>query len=304
MDVERLREFLVFTQKMNFTTAAAELHMAQPNLSKHIRALENEVGTTLVIRGGLGTPNALTPAGVRFREFADDMVSAYEQLVDDCHEIAGQDPPVRIQDVRHVINVIPQLRAMVNDDYLLGSGFSYVRIDGVTRDALELGAVDFILTLEPTPHWSGANDPFSDNAYAIIALQPEEMVAMVSSVSPYYTASSLSLADVAELQLMGGNTPFFADVRESIAQIFATVNCPVSFHVVSDRALDGDAYPMKPEDLNVCTRRFARYYQDLDVEDVHELEIEDFTPVLYPYLICKRDNPSHVVQKLIQMLAQ
>lgn len=301
MDIERLREFLVFAQKMNFTTAAAELHMAQPNLSKHIRALENEVGTTLVVRGGLGTANALTPAGVRFREFAENMVSAYDTLVDDCHEIAAQDPPVRIQDVRHIVNVIPQLRAMVDDERLLGSGFSYVSVDGNLLDALEADIVDFVVALKATSDWSGDDDPKLDGSYAKIALQPEEMTAFVSRVSPHYDKLSIPLADMASLQVMGADTPFFASVRNTVAEIFAQVNTPVSFRVFTDRALGGDAYPMRATDINVCTRRFARYYQDLDVEDVQELEIEGLTPVMYPYLICKRDNPSQVVQKLIEL---
>lgn len=302
MDVERLREFLVFARKMNFTTAAAELHMAQPNLSKHIRALENEVGTTLVIRGGLGAANTLTPAGIRFREFAETMVFAYDELVDDCHEIAAQDPPVCIQDVRHIVNVIPQLRAMVDDERLLGSGFSYMAVEGDPLEALEAGAVDFVVALKAAPDWDGADDPKTDESHAVIALQPEAMTAFVSRMSPHYGKLSIALADMASLQVMGADTPFFAHVRNTVAEIFAQVNCPVVFRVISDRALGGDAYPMRPTDINVCTQRFARYYQDLDVEDVQELKIEGLTPIMYPYLICKRDNPSQVVQKLIKQV--
>ncbi len=301
MDVERLREFLVFAQKMNFTTAAAELHMAQPNLSKHIRALENEVGTTLVVRGGLGSANTLTPAGVRFCEFADNMVAAYDTLVDDCHEIAAQDPPVRIQDVRHIVNVIPQLRAMLGEDYPQRTGFSYVRMDGVPLDALESGDVDFVVMIKGGFKGADVEAPQVSDAYALVALQPETVVAFVNSASPHFSKTSMRLSDLAGLQLMGGDTPFFAHVRESLGETLASANCPVTFRVVSDRPKDGDAYPMRPTDINVCTSRFAKYYQDLDVEDIQILTFEGVIPLMYPYLICKRDNPSPVVQKLIEL---
>ena len=60
MKIESLYEYIVLTHYLNFTTAAANLHTSQPNLSKHILELEQELGVDLLKRG---KRLELTPAG-------------------------------------------------------------------------------------------------------------------------------------------------------------------------------------------------------------------------------------------------
>jgi DNA-binding transcriptional LysR family regulator len=50
MRIEYYREFLELARCLNFTEAAANLHITQPALSKHISALEKEYGATLFVR--------------------------------------------------------------------------------------------------------------------------------------------------------------------------------------------------------------------------------------------------------------
>ncbi|WP_329537597.1 LysR substrate-binding domain-containing protein (plasmid) [Streptomyces sp. NBC_01450] len=54
MDLRRLRYFLVLAEELNFTRAAHRLHIAQPALSQQIRALERDVGASLLERGSRG----------------------------------------------------------------------------------------------------------------------------------------------------------------------------------------------------------------------------------------------------------
>jgi DNA-binding transcriptional LysR family regulator len=53
-DLDRLRSFRALADELHFTRAAARLHLTQPALSQHIRALERQLGTDLVRRGARG----------------------------------------------------------------------------------------------------------------------------------------------------------------------------------------------------------------------------------------------------------
>lgn len=61
MDLKDMRQFLAVAEERNFTRAAERLHMAQPPLSRQIRALEEEMGAPLFLRTSAGVE--LTEAG-------------------------------------------------------------------------------------------------------------------------------------------------------------------------------------------------------------------------------------------------
>ncbi|HEX3957658.1 MAG TPA: LysR substrate-binding domain-containing protein [Trebonia sp.] len=78
VDLRKLRYFAAVARQRNFSRAAAELHIAQPVLSRQIRALESELGAVLFIRDRNGAQ--LTPAGTQLALDAEPLLAEAEAL--------------------------------------------------------------------------------------------------------------------------------------------------------------------------------------------------------------------------------
>ena len=61
LDLRKLRYFVALADELNYRRAAERLHVAQPVLTRQIRALEHEVHAQLFLRDHTGTQ--LTAAG-------------------------------------------------------------------------------------------------------------------------------------------------------------------------------------------------------------------------------------------------
>jgi len=78
VDLRKLRYFMAVARLRNFSRAAEELHIAQPVLSRQIRALESELGAALFIRDSRGA--TLTPAGAQLTLDAEPLLADAEML--------------------------------------------------------------------------------------------------------------------------------------------------------------------------------------------------------------------------------
>lgn len=80
MDLRQLRYFVAVARERNFTRAAANLHIAQPPLSRQIQLLEDELGVALIVRKS--RPIRLTDAGRLFYEQALQVLGRVDQMKD------------------------------------------------------------------------------------------------------------------------------------------------------------------------------------------------------------------------------
>jgi len=90
MELSLLREFIVLSQTLNYTKAAEILHLTQPTLSKHIVAMEKELGCSLLERDRRRVE--LTESGNVFAAAALQMVDTYDDAKQRIHDIQTLTP--------------------------------------------------------------------------------------------------------------------------------------------------------------------------------------------------------------------
>lgn len=97
MDLRSLRFFLAVAREKSFLRAAQTLHHTQPNVTRTVKALEEELGGPLFVRSSKGV--TLTPRGevlVKRASEIVDMVSQTEQEVRRCDRASGLTGDIRI----------------------------------------------------------------------------------------------------------------------------------------------------------------------------------------------------------------
>src|SRR5512140_207666 len=86
MDVHALRYFVEVARQQNFTRASEALHVTQPAISKMVRALEEELGTALLLREKRRV--RLTEAGRVVLERAQGVLDAMTSIEQEVGELA------------------------------------------------------------------------------------------------------------------------------------------------------------------------------------------------------------------------
>ncbi|RAR48224.1 LysR family transcriptional regulator [Paraburkholderia unamae] len=111
MDLKQMRYFLAVAEEQNFGRAAQRLHMAQPPLTRHIKTLEEEMGTALFTRTPKGAE--LTEAGRTLLAEVPNILALTRRATEQT-QLAGQGMLGRL-DVgiftSGVLHAIPQLLA-------------------------------------------------------------------------------------------------------------------------------------------------------------------------------------------------
>lgn len=82
MELNQLRSFVAVVKWGNFTRAAEALHVSQPTISAHIRQLEEELHTKLILRT---TKNVgVTPKGRELSEYAEMILQLQARIIESC----------------------------------------------------------------------------------------------------------------------------------------------------------------------------------------------------------------------------
>ena len=149
MDIRTLEYFLAIAREESITRAAEALHMTQPPLSREMRALEEELGKQLLVRGSRKI--TLTEEGMMLRRRAEEIIGLMEKtraevqasgdmIVGDLHigggETHGMEPVAEA--IKRLCNRYQNIRVHL---------YSGNAQDIFER--LENGLIDFGIVIEP-----------------------------------------------------------------------------------------------------------------------------------------------------------
>ena len=80
MDIRVLQYFLAVAREQSISKAANSLHLSPPTLSVQLKALEDEIGKKLLIRGAKGSKKVtLTDEGILLRQRAEEILNLVDK---------------------------------------------------------------------------------------------------------------------------------------------------------------------------------------------------------------------------------
>ena len=172
MDLKQLSGFVQVAELGSFTRAAAVLRVAQPALSRQVRALEVELRQTLFERNGRGV--TLTPAGTRLLAHGRGILQQVQRAVQDLEELRGM--PTGLLSIGLPPTLSRTLTAPLVEGFRArfpGAGVSVV--EGLTHYMLEWlvqGRIDAALVYNAQPSSSVALEPVLEERLHLISARP------------------------------------------------------------------------------------------------------------------------------------
>lgn len=188
----RLTVFRVVAERLSFTQAAEVLHLSQPSITSHIKALEEEIGARLFDRSTTGV--TLTAAGSRLREFAIDIDRLGQEALRDIGNLNGEFRDRLSLGASTTIAqyLLPQLLAGFLAQYphmelAVSSGNTEQIVNQVVQRRIQLGLIE---------------GPVSTSELKVEPFLDDEIVAVASASDPLLQVSAPTVEELARRPLL------------------------------------------------------------------------------------------------------
>lgn len=196
MEMRQLQYFVAVAEDLNFTRAAARVHVAQPAVSQQIARLEHELGQELFDRSGRQI--RLTAAGEMFLPFARETLATAVRGRDAVASLAGdltgrlsmgtiQCPPPALLDVLtafHRDHPRVEISLRTGSPQQLGEQVAKGALDaallGVTGQPLPAAVATAAYTTEPLVVLVAAGHPLADRARITLAALRDQPLATLT----------------------------------------------------------------------------------------------------------------------------
>jgi LysR family nitrogen assimilation transcriptional regulator len=172
MEIKQLRYFVKVAELNSVGRASDLLNIAQPTLSRQIRALELELKTNLFARTGRGV--TLTVLGRRFLEHARGILHATDSAMDALNEsktaydgrvVTGFTPSVGL-------TIIPQFTEQFSKCFPKASLSIVEGYSSSLTEQVLMGKLDFAILLNPVASPNLVIDPIAEENLYLIGAKP------------------------------------------------------------------------------------------------------------------------------------
>jgi DNA-binding transcriptional LysR family regulator len=193
MELQQLRYFVAVADTGKFTTAARDLHVAQPSISKQVRKLEDELGAVLLERRRTGV--MLTDAGAILLPWAKRVLADLDGARSEVAGLAtlergrlsvGATPSVSTV-------LLPRVLAAFHSEH---PGITLSVIEAGSRDLVDrlaAGELDLALVILPVPH---------EELFETTPLIREELVLAVAKKHPLARRKTVRVGDLRGVPLV------------------------------------------------------------------------------------------------------
>ena len=227
MELRVLRYFLMIVQEKNISKASARLHVSQPTVSRQLKELEEELGTTLFERGNRTIQ--LTTDGEYFANQARQILSLTDKTLANIHQEKDISGSVYVgsAEARSMLTVAQAIGH-------LNQRYPHVQINLVSMDAADIhqhltsGVFDFGVVMEP----------IDKHDYDFIRLPGESRWGLlVKNTDPLARQTTVSLADVAQTRLIVPQQGGTARIHDLFGFEQADLNVVATYNLLYNASL-------------------------------------------------------------------
>ena len=287
MELRHIRYFMAVAEELNFTKAAAKLHMAQPPLSRQIQDLEKELGARLFHR----TPHMLklTEEGVLFSQYAVQILELARRSAEGIRELhTGLTGTLYLASVEgHAPRLISEWIAGFHKlhphvQYDLWNGSSDEVTDRVTKGLCDLGII---------------TSPYSTEGLSVLPVYDEPWVAILPKDHPL----ALEDGDTIRLEKLSPFELIIPSRRSRLQEItgwfelsgnrphiLCRISNTLNAYMLVEQGVGIAIYPASANDIrtpdSICIRRIT----------------DPSVTVSYALIWKKNQNLSHAAEALIR----
>lgn len=220
MKIESLYEFIVLSHYLNFTTAANNLNMSQPTLSKHISELEQELDVDLITRS---KDLEMTAAGAAFLKDAIQIHHLYKDAVKRVHEISKQNIEALTIQEPYIVDLMSEIlfksvsRLKLENPYVMTKYYSEKGRKSI--ELLEEGKIDIAMVVDcnGTDRIGRVSEKKGLIFFPVIQ---EQLSVWMHESNPLAAKETLMLDDLVHTPINMTSTRCFDPMRFAILDLF------------------------------------------------------------------------------------